>query len=1025
MAQRELSVRVGVNTGSASSQLKSLNVAIKQTQSEFKNAGSGIKNFENSMKGTSAKVKMLSETLDAQKKKMDVYKKQIKDTEKVLKESNTAYINQKKVVSDLQNKLDESKKTYGENSKEVKKLEKELSGAEKELRKQEKAVTSAENNLSRYKTELNKTEAEVKSLKAQLKDCGTAFGNFARKINDAGLKAIGGTLKGIGTGLKGVGATAIGVGGAITAGVTVPFNRLKKEAVQTGLEFEASMSKVRAISGASAEDMQKLEQVARKMGSETQKSAKDASDAMTYMAMAGYDVGQMTEMIRPMLDLAVASEADLARTSDLVTDSMSAMGMSTGEAVHYMDVLAKTSSSANTDASMMMEAYIGVGGVLKNLNIPLEESATYLGALANQGLKGSEAGNALSSILINLTSGAGQAGVAMKELGLNAYDQNGKFKGLNVVINELKEKTSKLTDAQRDQYLAMIGGKTNISTLNMLLNASGEEYDKLKAKVDNSSGAMSDMAVIMGDNLKGKIAIANSAFEELQLTMYDVFGGSNNLKATLVALVLNGFNKLPGPIKKVLLLLVNLIAILGPIIAILGALTVGIGFAVSALGSFVAGLVACTAPMLPIIGLVVLLIATFRRFGDEIKMVINGALDAMRPKFEELQQTFFNCWTSMKATWDEVANILMLTMKDVIWGVVNTVAGLWPSISDGFQLCFTIISDFWNAYAVPIFQIIQEVIGQCVQFIISILPGINNAFQICWGIVKAIYDSVVKPVMDGIMQVARIVVDWFRENWPKVSQVFNSVMQSLKGFWDSIGRPLFDIIKSIVTATINTAISIIQKLSPAFSAVWNLVSSIWNSVGKPVFDKIVQVVGWLMSKCAPHIERFGNIVSSVFGAIASPINFVIGLFEKIVNFGSKVVNTIGGVLDKINPFRSVDMNISGEVNTDNVDMAGYNRIALSGSYYNPKTRGAQDVSKFIQSANSMGRDMSSIEASVDANSLGTAISEAIQKALKDSLAVTVNAMIDGRQVAKATAGYMDSELNTINRRKARLGGQLG
>ena len=205
-------------------------------------------------------------------------------------------------------------------------------------------------------------------------------------------------------------------------------------AVNTGRDFEAAMSSTAATAGASAEEYELLRDAAMEMGRTTSKTATESANALEYMALAGWSVDDSIASLPGILKLSEASGLDLARTSDLVTDSMSATGTSIGDLETYLDICARAQNKSNQTAEQMMEAYIGVGGVMNNLGVPLTESGAALGVLANRGIKGSEAGTALNAIMTNLTTGTGAAGEMMEKLGLSAFDSEGNFIGLEETL---------------------------------------------------------------------------------------------------------------------------------------------------------------------------------------------------------------------------------------------------------------------------------------------------------------------------------------------------------------------------------------------------------------------------------------------------------------------------------------------------------------------------------------------------------------------------------------------------------------
>ena len=221
------------------------------------------------------------------------------------------------------------------------------------------------------------------------------------------------------------------------------------DAVDTYKDFEKSMSNTAAIADASETDYKKLEDAAREMGKATTKTAAEAADALGYMALAGWDVDDSIQALEPVLRLSEATSMDLATCSDLVTDSMSALGVTVDDLSDYLDIAAKANNKSNQSAQQLMEAYLGVGGTLTGLGVELEESATALGVMANRGIKGSEAGNALNAVLVNLTTGTGQAGEMMEKLGISAFDSQGKFIGVAETLQKVEEATSSMTDERR------------------------------------------------------------------------------------------------------------------------------------------------------------------------------------------------------------------------------------------------------------------------------------------------------------------------------------------------------------------------------------------------------------------------------------------------------------------------------------------------------------------------------------------------------------------------------------------------
>lgn len=303
-----------------------------------------------------------------------------------------------------------------------------------------------------------------------------------------------------------------------------------KKAVDVGMDFDKAMSSWKGTAKASEEEFNIAREAAMKYGRETTKTATESANALEYMALAGWSVEDSVKALPSVLKLSEATNLDLARTSDLVTDSMSATGEVIGEngenLQRFLDVATTANNKSNQTAEQLMEAWIQTGGVFKGLNVDIEDSATALGVLANRGIKGSEAGTALNAIMINLTTGAGQAGKAMKKLGVSAF-KDGKFKGLKQTLTDVRDKLAGLTEEEQNFYKARIGGKHHIDAFTHLLNGldatkdGKKEWDSLNESLRNANGSLQQMAATKMDNLWGDTKILQSAMQDLGIKVND------------------------------------------------------------------------------------------------------------------------------------------------------------------------------------------------------------------------------------------------------------------------------------------------------------------------------------------------------------------------------------------------------------------------------------------------------------------------------------------------------------------------
>lgn len=321
--------------------------------------------------------------------------------------------------------------------------------------------------------------------------------------------------------------TAAKVAAAAFAAVNV--GQFVSDAVDTYSTFEQSMANTAATANASALQYEKMEDAAREMGKATTKTAAEAADALGYMALAGWDVDTSIAALEPVLRLSEATQMDLATCSDLVTDSMSALGLSVEELGGYLDICTMANNSANTSAEALMEAFTGCGGTARAVNADLDDTATALGILANNGKKGAEAGTALNAMLVRMTS-KDTAIKAMKELGVSAYDASGNFIGLQEVLIETQGALSELNPEEQAAYMSAIAGTNYYTEMSYLLDAvgasadgAGSAWDDLAGKLEDSDGALMRMADTVTDTLGGAFARMDSAMDDAKIGFADAF----------------------------------------------------------------------------------------------------------------------------------------------------------------------------------------------------------------------------------------------------------------------------------------------------------------------------------------------------------------------------------------------------------------------------------------------------------------------------------------------------------------------
>ncbi len=438
-----------------------------------------------------------------------------------------------------------------------------------------------ENSVKAQKAsqELNEQIARYQETGRELDNVTAEFKEFQRvqEIQNKGWYKAADSMERWGGKLKGAGAAMDHTGQQLTRKVTVPLGIVGGLAIKTGMDFESGMSRVGAVSGASAKDMKKLEAKAREMGATTVFSAKEASDAFYYMSLAGWDAADMMDGISGVMDLAAASGEDLALVSDIVTDGLTAFGKSAKDSGRMADILAAASSNANTDVKGLGLAFQYVAPVAGALGYTMEDTSKAIGLMANAGIKGEKAGTALRTMMTNLSKPTRAMKKEMDRLGISLTDSKGNMKTFDQIMGDLRKSMGGLTKEQQASAAATIFGKEAMSGALAIINASEEDYKDLTDAIKNSDGAAAQMADTMQDNLAGSIKSLQSKISDIFIEMY------KNLLPTLHGLVdgakelADGFASLSPKTQENIVKFGLLAAAAGPAISGFGKLTFGAG----------------------------------------------------------------------------------------------------------------------------------------------------------------------------------------------------------------------------------------------------------------------------------------------------------------------------------------------------------------------------------------------------------------------------------------------------------------
>lgn len=638
----------------------------------------------------------------------------------------------------------------------LKKIKGEAGKTKSELSKIDKALKFKPGNAElliqkqhALKEKVAQTTEKLKALKAAqakmdangVDKCSAEYKELRREIitTEAQQKLFNKELKklaypkltALGTQMKEIGNKAKAVGGAMTQYLTVPLAAVGGASLKVTADFDSAMSKVKAVSGATGREFEQLRDKAKEMGEKTKFSAAESAEAMNYMAMAGWKTSDMLKGISGIMNLAAASGADLATTSDIVTDALTAFGLSASESSHFADVLAATSANANTNVTLMGESFKTAAPVAAALGYSAEDTSLAIGLMANAGIKGSEAGTALRAGLLRLASPTAEAKAAMEKYGITLTDANGKMLPFKNVMEQLRQKMSGLSETEKTAALTAIFGKNAFSGWAAVVNGSDKDFNKLSGAIANCDGVAQKMADEMNDNLGGQLIILKSQLQGIAISIGDTLVPIMRKLVSIVQSVAEWFNNLSSTQKKVVVYVGLIVGALGPVIAILGAIAAAIG-----------AIIAFAAPLAAFIGIFV---------------AIGAAIGALFVIFKNLPAAWKELKESAKAWWDGMKADLSAFAGFFIdiWNSVSSkVMGVWNSLKSGALTVWSGIKDVISGVVGGI----KFVIGGAVNGIISIWNGLKSLGATAAKIFGNVKSAALHPV-EALKNKIRSIID--------------------------------------------------------------------------------------------------------------------------------------------------------------------------------------------------------------------------------------------------------------------------
>lgn len=753
-----------------------------------------------------------------------------------------------------------------------------LKAAQEQAKQQLENGELGQDKYDALQREIVETEEELRRLQQEAATTSTALS----KIDVAGQKmeAVGNSIAGAGKKMMGITTVIGGVGVA---------------AVKTAADFDSAMSQVAAVSGATGKDFDALRSKAREMGSKTKFSATEAAEAMNYMAMAGWKTEDMLGGIEGVMNLAAASGEDLATTSDIVTDALTAFGLSAKDSGHFADILAAASSNANTNVSMMGETFKYCAPIAGALGFSAEDTAEAIGLMANAGIKSSQAGTALRTIMNNLAGDVKISGKAIGDVTIATTNADGSMRDLSDILADCRSAFGNLTESEKAQAAESLVGKNAMSGFLALMNAGEGDIEKLSSAIDNCDGSAEKMAMTMQDNLAGQLTILKSQLQELAISFGDILMPAIRSIVSKLQGFVDKLNGMDEGTKRTIVTIALLVASIGPLLIIIGTTISKIGVAMQGfvklangvsklkvaiqggtgvLGKLGAALGGVSAPVLAVVAVIAVLVAAFvhlwrtnEGFRDaiigtwtRIKDTISGFCQGIVDRLNALGFQFTDIVDVLKTVWDGFCQILAPIFEGVfnhIANILSTVTGVITGILDVFIGIFT--GNWSQAWT-----------------------GVKEIFSSIWNEISSFFTN----ILNVIKGVADVVLGWFDTSW---NEVWTNIKTFFEGIWNGIVSfftGIWETIKNIVQTGIMLIGSILEAavdiITLPFRFIWENCKEIIITVWDAIKSKVTTVINAVASVISTVMNAIKTVFTTVWNAIKTVVTTVVNAIKSVV-----------------------------------------------------------------------------------------------------------------------------------------------
>lgn len=719
------------------------------------------------------------------------------------------------------------------------------------------------------------------------------------------MRKMSSEAKATGKSIKSAGDTIANAGSAMTKSVTAPIAGVGIAAVKTAADYESAMSNVQAITGATGDDFKKLTQLGKDLGASTAWSAQECAEAMQYTGMAGWTAKENIDGLKGILDLASASGTDLARTSDIMTDAISAFGYKASDSAKFADVMTKACTSANVSVDTLGESYKYCGAICGTMSYSIDEVTTSLAAMGNMGIKGSQAGTALKNAISNMAAPTKNMQAAMKDLDISIVNQDGSMKSWGDVIKNLQGSFKGLTQDQQAAYAKQLFGKESMAGMLAIINTSTSDYNALADSIKNSGGAANDAAQTQLNNLNGQLTLLKSALEGAAITIGDKLLPYIKSAVDWVQKATDWFNGLSDAQVSMIMKFAGIAAVIGPTLFVFGKLVTAVSVVYTKFG-MVTGAIAKAGGVIGLItspaGIVIAVLAGVAvaafliiKNWDKIKPVVMKVKDAFVSVMPQIKQTISNAITAAMP----IIKTLISTFKEVLPKAINiakqVIIAITPVVKTAISVIAEVIPVIVSTF-VAVAQRLTPVVKTIANIVKAAIPIVGKLFAAAFTFVGNAMTKVMPYISRIIKVIGSTLIFAVKKVSPAVKKmastfttVFNSVLKivskvvnKLKPLFTAIGTIIkvqmaivkiqittaFRNVANVIESTSGSIKQVISGMTKAFSGVLNFINGVFTGNWKKAWEGIKNI--------------FGGCFQGLVGLAKTPINAVIGLINSAI-----------------------------------------------------------------------------------------------------------------------------------------------